>query len=199
MESGITKLLHKKLFYSLSLQLSYKPPNLKTALSHKNNVYLLFKRQRQRILWISYFICNAELKIYQYSEYRLKSAYSVIYLEKMNLNKKSQSKISSYCFQISYSQPTNYFHLKFILVNLMESCIIYLPRTQSFKKNIFCILTILKKFFLQNMLSNFSAPVFEVILMVLLVKILDLKQQLIPHSVSFYCSYFNTSFLCISC
>ena len=127
--------------------MSYKPPSLKTTLSHRDNVCLLLKRYRGKEFYGFLFICNTELKIYKNREYRLNSAHAVIYLQKINLNRKSQSKmISFYCFQIFYSQSTNYFHLKLVVVNLICRSILNLELSHFLK--IFCIFTITQDFFL---------------------------------------------------
>lgn len=89
MERWIIKLLHKKPYHCLYLFVSYKPPNLKTALSCVDTVLLLLKRYRGEEFYGFLFICNTEPKIYKYRAYGLNSAHAVIYLEKMNLNKKS--------------------------------------------------------------------------------------------------------------
>lgn len=109
--------------------MSHKLPNWKTALSYKGNVCLLLKRHGGKKFYGFLFISDTEFKIYKYRAYRLNSAHAVIYLEKINLNKKSQSKmISFYCFQISYSQSTNYFHLKLAVVTLIQSPILTLTQ-----------------------------------------------------------------------
>lgn len=150
------------------------------------------------------FISNVERKIYKYRTYRLNSAHEVTYLEKMNLSKKSQSKmISSYCFQISCSQPRNYFHSKPAVVDLIHSSILTLTQGLVIFLEYSVFLLLHRIFFFKVcycvLVDSFSATLFKVPLKLLLVESLNLKYQLIPQSVSFYCSYFNTSLLCISC
>ena len=145
------------------------------------------------------FISNVERKIYKYRTYRLNSAHAVIYLEKMNLSKKSQSKmISSYC-----SQPRNYFHLKPAVVDLIHSSILTLTQGLVIFLEYSVFLLLHRIFFFKIcycvLVHSFSATFFKVLLKLLLVQSLNLKYQLIPQSVRFYCSYFNTSLLCISC
>lgn len=69
---------------------------------------------------------------------------------------------------------------------------------------IFCIFTVMKNFFFKvcycMLVDNFPSTFFKNFLpRSLLMESLDLKYQLIPQSVSFCCSYFNTSLPCISC
>lgn len=81
-------LLHKKLYHCLYVYV-IQTAKLETALSYRDNVCLLLKRYGGKEFYGFLFICNSELKIYKYRAYRLNSAHAVIYLEKINLNKKS--------------------------------------------------------------------------------------------------------------
>lgn len=88
MERWIIKLFYKKFYYCLYLFVLYKLFNLKIVLFCVDIVFFLLKRYRGEEFYGFFFICNIEFKIYKYRVYGLNSVYVVIYLEKMNFNKK---------------------------------------------------------------------------------------------------------------